>query len=279
MQAAQEGLDIANQIGVAQVQWQAYFSLGFVSALRGDYNSAIGLLKNAHEKGAMSGYLFFDAMALATLAAVYTNISTQLDDVAHEYEAQAQAIMQHPMFRKWAGATAWIEIGSAALEMDNLDKAEEFFNMGLTTPSTEWLVQKPRYMVGLALVAVKRGKLEEAERLADEARQYAEERGMKVLYPLIAFAQAQVSAAKGEMEVALAQFGEAETQAKEMQMRPFIWQSQVGAAQVLATCGRRAEAASKLAEARAVIDEMAALFTDDDLRAAFVKDKVRKLES
>jgi len=61
-------------------------------------------------------------------------------------------------------------------------------------------------------------------------------------------------------------------------MRPMVWQARVEAAKVLDALGRTAEAEAKRRDARAMIDEIAALFTDENLRAAFVESAMRKIE-
>src|SRR5207249_1304666 len=118
----------------------------------------------------MSGYPFFGAMSLGVLCSTYVYISPKLADRTAEYQAQLLGLLHHPPFAGWAGAVAWVELGFYELEQGNVDKAGEYFNKGLTTPSTEWLVQRPRYLVGAALVALRRNQLDEAERLAQEAK-------------------------------------------------------------------------------------------------------------
>lgn len=63
-----------------------------------------------------------------------------------------------------------------------------------------------------------------------------------------------------------------------MKMRPLVWQAHAGAAQLLAAMGRAAEADAKRQAARAMIDEIAGLFEDDNLRAAFVESARKKID-
>lgn len=87
---------------------------------------------------------------------------------------------------------------------------------------------------------------------------------------LIALTQGRVSAAQGDDEQALAAFARAESLALEMGMRPIVWQARAGAAVALSGLGRNAEAEAKRREAKAVIDEIAGLFQDAELRSKYV---------
>jgi ATP/maltotriose-dependent transcriptional regulator MalT len=90
-------------------------------------------------------------------------------------------------------------------------------------------------------------------------------------YADIALVDARVSAARGDTAHALDQFARAEQLAIEMKMRPIVWQARAGAAKLLAAMGRAEEADAKRQAARAMIDEIAALFKDENLKAMFVE--------
>jgi tetratricopeptide (TPR) repeat protein len=224
----------------------------------------------------VAGYPFLEAPALAALGAVYLEISEKFVDRSAEYHAQALQIMEHPAGGV-GGGTAWADIGFCALQQGNLDQAGELFQKGLTVPTMEGLLQKPRYLVGSALVAVERNRHDEATDFVREAREYAEERGMKHFYPLIAVTNAQVSVARGKAEGALEQFARAEALAITMQMRPLVWQARAGAIRVLSASGHASEAEAKRRAAAETIDEIARLLEDENLRATFVESATSKL--
>jgi hypothetical protein len=56
-----------------------------------------------------------------------------------------------------------------------------------------------------------------------------------------------------------------------MGMRPYLWQAMAGAANELTAAGRSVEAEEQRRQALDVINEIAADFTDGDLRAAFLR--------
>jgi len=65
----------------------------------------------------------------------------------------------------------------------------------------------------------------------------------------------------------------------EMGMRPLAWQAQAGQAQVLSLLGREAEAEQKRVEARKIIDEIAGLFKDEELKSLFLENALHKVRT
>jgi hypothetical protein len=86
-----------------------------------------------------------------------------------------------------------------------------------------------------------------------------------------------VSAAQGHEDEALQSFSHAEEHALELQMRPLVWQSRAGAAQVLSGAGRASEAEAKRSDAREMIEEIAGLFEDEELRGMFLENATSRL--
>ena len=174
-------------------------------------------------------------------------------------------------------APALSGLGFATLARGELGQADEFFQKSLTTPTTFWLLEKPRNLVGLAFSALERKKLDAAQGYVDEARAYSETRAMKTYYPLVAYADALVRVARADNERALDEFTRAEEFAMELQMRPIVWQACAGAAKLLDALGRADEAERKRGDARAMIEEIANLFEDEKWRAAFAEPAMAKV--
>ena len=66
---------------------------------------------------------------------------------------------------------------------------------------------------------------------------------------------------------------ETETAAADLGMRPDVWKAQLAAAKVLEETGDFDGAQNKRDQAAAVIEEIAAGFTDETLRAAYLESK------
>jgi len=62
-----------------------------------------------------------------------------------------------------------------------------------------------------------------------------------------------------------------------MGMRPLVWQLRAGSAQVLSASGRTEAASAKRTEALDMIDEIAGLFQDEELRSSYLENAKGKL--
>src|SRR3990172_5871935 len=58
-----------------------------------------------------------------------------------------------------AGGLTWADLGFCLLAKGNVDRAGEILQKGLSTPAQQGLVNRPRFLVGLAYVAVARTQL------------------------------------------------------------------------------------------------------------------------
>ena len=111
-----------------------------------------------------------------------------------------------------------------------------------------------------------------------DAREFAEERGMKHLYALVGIAEASVNSARGETKRALENLDHAEEVALGMQMRPAVVEARAVSAHLLATAGRMAEAEAKLLGARRMVDGIAGLFEDVTLRDLYIQSAVSNVD-
>ncbi len=222
-----------------------------------------------------SGLLFVEAGALASLGSLSLEIGEKNQQQADDHYAQALKMMDNP-FGLVLAAQSWTDMGFWAMARGQAGSAQELFQKALTQRSTFRYLVRPAALVGAALATEEQGNPEEAHRLMGEARAFAEERTMRLYYPLIAMGDARMAAGDGETNVALERFARAEGLALEMQMRPMVWQAQAGAARLLSALGRPAEAEEKRRQAQAVIAEIARMFTDQTLGAMFLASATRK---
>jgi tetratricopeptide (TPR) repeat protein len=277
-QAAEEGYAIAAKIGATYPPLMGAFVLGYLTQMQGDYEAAIQWFERAldHARPLFEFLPFMTAIPLGGLGAVCLDISDKMVDKVIDLHAQALQILQTPTGSP-AGGSGWADLGFCALALGQLDRAGEYFQNGLHSPSIQMYEQRPRLLAGAALVALEKNRLDEAEQLLGEARQYAEERRMKFDYPLINIAEAQLSAARGDIESALNRYREAVSLAQEMKMLPSVLQARLGAAAVLAGCGQTSEAAEVRRDAQSTINEIAGLFKNDEYRKMYVESAGAKL--
>jgi class 3 adenylate cyclase/tetratricopeptide (TPR) repeat protein len=277
-QAAEEGRRLSVKIGAAMAEASGGYMAGTIAWLQGEYETAIERLQGAREAGRISGWIFIEAMPLAGLGTVYTDLGERFADRVLDAHQQSLAVMERPTGAS-AGGVVWAELGFYALAKGDLVAAEEYFQKGLTIPTPHGLINRPRFLIGLGFINLTRGEVASAAANVAAARSIVEERGMRHLAPLIGFGEAQTLAAGGDLAGAVDKLGQAEALALTMHMRPMAWQAQAGAAHILAALGRTAEAHEKQQSARRIIDEIAGLFADAELRRSFVATSLARLEA
>jgi tetratricopeptide (TPR) repeat protein len=241
----------------------------------GEFEEAIAWLKRSIRAGHEYGMVFMEAMPMCTLGSVLLEISDEFIDEVAKIHTQALQLLELPG-GEMAGGTAWADLGFCALTLGDVDRALGFFEKGLTTPTPYMLLQRPRFLIGLAQVAIHRGNLEEAARHLDDARRFAEERTMINLYPQIAHAEAQVYIAFEQYENAFAKLAAAEELALEMGMRLRALQASVLAARLFSSLNQEDAATAKIQAAKSIATEIAGSIKDPHLRDLYLK-KTAKL--
>ena len=274
--SAEEGTKLAAEIGALIPESFGTFMLGQIAWMQGEYEEAIRYQQRTLEAARMAGAPYLEVVALCALGTAHLEMGDTFAGKTTELHAQAMKVLAEKPLATAFGAAAWAELGFCALALGDLDGAAESFQKGLTTPTGARYLLRPALLVGSAFVALGRGNSDQAAGLVLEARQFVEERAMRHFYPLVAFAEAKISAALGDMGSALERFTQAEEEALKMRMRPIAWQAQAGTARLLAALGRPGEAEAKREQARSVIEEIAASFDDAELRALFVAGAMKR---
>ena len=90
--------------------------------------------------------------------------------------------------------------------------------------------------------------------------------------------QACLSAASGDPNTAVKQFEQAENSALEMNLRPFVWQACTGAAKALLEAQQDSLAGEKKEQAIAMINEIGGLFEDQEMRALYLANAIRRIK-
>jgi class 3 adenylate cyclase/tetratricopeptide (TPR) repeat protein len=269
--AAEEGVQISTRIGALFPQIYSNWLLADIARLQGDYSRALVAGQRSLDAALpMEDFMpFIVVQPLGLLGTIYLEISRHFSDQIARFHQHAMKILESPIGAA-GGGTAWADLGFCALALGDQELAEESFQKGLNYPTMFRLVERPRYLAGSALLALTRGDLVHATQLAGEARADAEARKMVHLQPMIALIAGRIQAACGELDLALADFDKAERTGMDMLMRPVIWQARAEAARVLSAAGRPAESQLKKQAAQAMVDEIASLFQEDELRSGFV---------
>ena len=266
-----QGVEIAGRIHSSAALIYGNWVLAEIARWQGEYEQALLYGQRSLEAALpLEPFMpFMTVQPLGSLGSTYLEISPHFSDQISQFHLHALRLLENPV-GMGGGGTAWADLGFCAMTLGDLDIAEASFQKGLNVPTMFMRLERARHLAGLALVTLGRGRADEALRLAQEARAYAEERGMLHLYPLIALSAARIHAGRGERESALLEYQRAETEALKLEMLPFAWQAQAGAAQVLSDMGCHAEAHQKRAAGRALVDQIAGRFQDAALRDGFL---------
>jgi tetratricopeptide (TPR) repeat protein len=270
-QAAEQGLEIAGRIGSIISLVYGNWLLGEIARWRGEYETALLYGSRSMEAALPVEELmpFITVQPLGSLGTTYLEISGHFSEQVARFHRHALQILENPGGQA-GGGTAWADLGFCAMAVGDLEAAEVSFQKGLNHPSMFMLVERPRHLAGMALIELRRGRTSEASRYVAEAQAYAGERNMKSLEPLLAFVSGQILAAQGATGPALEALERAEVLGLQMNLRPIVWQARLASAEALEAAGLTVEGAGERAAARAIVEEMAALFADPTLQEAFL---------
>ena len=275
---AEEGYTIATRIGALVPAIIGSYILGTIKDMQGDYDGALEWhrkgLEHARPLGAFMP--FFQVLPLGGLGAVCNEISEALRDEVTTYHGEALKILNAPM-GTLVGGSGWADLGFCAHALGEPRIAYQYFQNGLTIPSTQMYMQRPRLLAGAALAAQTLGLDDEAQSYMEEAHRYTEERGFKHYEPLIHLVDGHVSAMKHDTERALEQYRTAEGLAEQMGMRPTMWQAALGRARVLRESGEQDAARAEVDHAEAIAQEIAGTFTSEEHRRAFETSVAEKI--
>ena len=249
--------------------------IGMTSWLRGEYERAIEFQERTAQAGRASGLPYLEAMGLCALGTAHLDISPDLFDKTSEFHSQSMKLMESPLGAVMGGlGGAWL-LRACGGQSGGCRRPLQQGAHRVSTASK--FLARPQLRVGAAFVALGQGDAAEAQRLVQEAREFAEERGMRFTYPMLGFAEGQISAVAGDPQQALEAFARGEELGLEMRMRPMVLNTRAGAAQVLAGLGRSDEAQANLGGAREMAEEIAGLFESEEMRRMYVDAAMKRL--
>ena len=267
---AHEAMGICLEIGDVNSILYVHRMLGFIAHHKGEYELAIDHYQKYLDLSRSNHYPWTEAEALCLLGTTYLDISTVLLERVLGFHGKAIEVLEMPG-GNMMGGTAWAELGYCMHAANRHDDASAYFQKGLEIPTITGQLERPRLLVGAARVELDTGNVDRAAQMIAEARVFAEDNSLKFVFPLVACAAGAVAEAQGDLESARVSYSRAEADAIEMGMRPLIWQARVGAARVFAALGQHSEADAKRAAAQDQVDEIGALFENEDLRSKFLE--------
>jgi predicted ATPase/class 3 adenylate cyclase len=274
----EDGLEIGTRIGATRALVFGNWMAGEIAHWQGDYEQALvygGLaLENALPFEDFMPWLVVPP--LGSLGSAYLEISHQFRDQIAEFHQHALRLMEAPG-GTMTGGTAWADLGFCAVAIGDLELAAEVFHKGLNYPTLFMYVEKARLLAGSAQLALAKGDSDEAFQLAEEALAFAQEKQMRNIYPLAYFTMGKVHASKDEFSAAIEFYGKTESEAQNLNMRPIVWQSKIAAAEAMELEGREEEAREMRTGAKVIVEEIAAMIKDDEMRSAYLQSTMDKV--
>jgi class 3 adenylate cyclase/tetratricopeptide (TPR) repeat protein len=276
----QLALQIAARINYLEGQTLSAYYLGEIARWRGEYESALHFGQRALQAASgLEEYApFLMAPVLGSLGMAYLEISPHFHDKALELHQHALRLLESPM-GIITGAISWADLCLCAIMTGDLELAQVTLDKALTVPNTYSIIERPRHLVGAARLAGAQGDWERALSLADEARVHAEQHLLRQHYPLTALTQGILNASAGRPEVALAALQKARQEAEMSNMRPILCEAHTAIAGLLSDLGRHQAAEQHRAAAEKILNEIADLFEDQELKQVYLSARRHEIKS
>ena len=121
--SAEEGMQIATQIGALFPKCYGAFTLGLLAGLTGWYEEAISYQELFLEVSREGNFVFFEAMPLCSLGSLYLDISRKFLDRTLKLHDEALILLENPA-GMMGGGIGWVELGFCYLTVGNLEQAK-----------------------------------------------------------------------------------------------------------------------------------------------------------
>lgn len=276
LEMAERGAALSAQIGSANNEALGSMMQGMMSRLTGDYERAIRMNERAARVANDVGLTYIEAAAIGELGNAYLDVSPRYAEKTAGLHMRALQALKRPLGSA-LGAVVWGDVGFCAMSLGKLDEAVEMFKTGLEAPTATKIFARPQMLLGLGIVSLMRGEIEEAFDKMEAARANASERGMVFFAPIANMALGMFYGGTGQPDKAVECFDTAEELATTMGMLPTLWQTRASASGVLRGLGRAEEADEKKRLASETIDAIADRISDATLRSDFVGNATAKL--
>jgi class 3 adenylate cyclase/tetratricopeptide (TPR) repeat protein len=274
----QEALQIGQLIGSIYTQSLAGWGLSLVDQYLGLYEDGLHTAQSVLQVLLpMEQWMPFVVIPLlGILGSLYLEISPAFHDQAIDLHTQALRLLETPSGGMTGGA-AWADLGFCAITAGDLAIAEQTLSQGLTQPNMFSLLERPHTLAGAAALSLVKKDPQAALRQSEEGLEFAAENGMRHHEPLAFLMRGRAHLAMGESTQAMDDFERAASLANELGFRPLLWQARLEIARALSADGLPELAQASLDQARLVIDGIAGLFQEDDLRQGYLDSAIHRL--
>lgn len=241
----------------------------------GRIEEALEHLHHARSAAAEAGLMFFEAVAASGLARLYASLG--MVDAMEEAVESALDGVGSPL-GEYVSSTVWADLGQAALAIGRLDDSEGHFERCLSSSSASKYWEKPRALIGLALVRSRRGDLARGHTLLDEAQTFLQEKEIRSFDPHLEHVRGELFLVEGKTREAIHRLEVAESLALEQGCRMVGIEIAGAHARAAASSDDNQAARRYLDQARDEVRVLAASIADPELSNAFEASWMARLQ-
>ena len=233
----------------------------------GDVEDALAAAAKGRRAADATGLLFADGVSAATMAHAYARCGLSAEHDAARAAAVASFV---GAMGGMIASTTWRQLGDASQCLGRDEDAAQDYATGLHASSTTRLWERPKLLIGAAMIDLASGDAAAARRRTEEATAYVMTHGLATYDADVALAVAQIAMAAGELSDAEAHLQRAWDVAVAQGRRLIARDIAVRRSEVARRQGRDEEATGHRAQAAHLTEAMASSFADEALRAAFL---------
>ncbi len=200
--ALERGMAIALQIGDRSSEAYGGMIQGRIAMHQGAFDEALASFRRAMDAGAATGVPYLIALGTCTTGTCYRRIGGPLLARARELHDQTLLTMEQPTGLTY-GAWMWSEIGHCALQAGHTDEAHDLFRKAIDEQTGPMWLMRPSALVGLTELALRDERMDEADALFKELKDYVNERKMADFYIAVELLGARLAARRGGFDAAL----------------------------------------------------------------------------
>lgn len=242
---------------------------------QGRIEEALAHFQDARTEAAAAQQTFFVAVSWAGLARIHGSLGMG-EQMEEARSAALEAV--HAPLGNYVASTVWAELALGSLDGGDLETARRDLEAGLASSSASQYWEKPRLLIGRALLLAETGDASGAHGSLDEAQTFLLEKGMRTYDAHLDHARAEAFLAEGKPEEAAPRLTRALELASAAEWRVLALRIAGTAARVATLLGDDEAARRHVAAARADVEEMAGRVTDPDLRRAMERAWSRPLD-
>lgn len=241
----------------------------------GRIEEALEHLHQARSVAADAGFAFFEAVAASGLARLYANLD--MGDAMEEAVESALDGVGSPL-GEYVSSTVWADLGHAALAVDRLDDSEGHFERCLRSSSASKYWEKPRALIGLALVQSRRGDIARGHSVLDEAQTFLQEKEIRSFAPYLEHVRGELLLVEGKAREAISRLENARSLASDQGCRILHIEVAGAEARAAAFAEDSQTARGHLDRARDEVRALAAAIVDPELSRAFETSWLERLQ-